>query len=87
MNNKYNIGEKIIFIPGFTDSYKQPNYGGGGYSDPNIYGEIILTISSIIEVPERNSNAYFFENWTNGAFEFAIKSLNEVRNEKLNQLI
>lgn len=30
---------------------------------------------------------YFFDKWHNGAYEIAIKSLSEIRNEKLDRIL
>lgn len=91
---KYKVGEKVRFRKGFDCDYKKLNYGGSGYADPDRLEESgirYLTISEAQPGSERGlfsvEPIYFFDNWTNGVFEFAIISLSEIRNRKIECLI
>lgn len=94
MDPKYKIGEKVIFRKGFQNhTPSSPNYGGSGWSDPDLMEESGIRFITILEILPPSLNhldfgpIYFFDKWHNGAYEIAIKSLSEIRNEKLDRIL
>ena len=89
--NKFNVGDKVVCIEGFQSGFKDRiDYGGAGYYDPISWYKLVnkdisLTIKGFIE--DKGTYAYFFNNWENGIYEYALKSISDLRDEKLSKLL
>jgi hypothetical protein len=89
---KYKIGEKVKVLPGFTserspgvNTYTFDNsYGGFGYLETNL----TLTIKEIDEsIDKDNKHAYFFQEIPNGIYEFALISVEEIREQVIDKIL
>ena len=78
--SKYEVGDRVYVIPGWGSS----GYAGAGYL-PGIF----LTITQIDYSQSSQQYIYFFKehfSGIRGIYEFALTSIAEIREEKLNNL-
>lgn len=79
--SKFEIGEKVVFKKGYSSFHNDSNYGGGGYVDT----DIILIVKSVSKFYK--GYAYFFEDWVNGVYEYAIDSVLVKRDKLIDEIL
>lgn len=83
---KFKIGQKVVCKPGYSSHVYDSNYAGTGYfttiTESGEDTDYVLIINSTHEAGE-NAVIYFFENGTDGIYEFGLESLRDRNLEKL----
>lgn len=86
---KFNIGDKVYTLPGFTNNLNDfqdgtNKYGGAGYKE-----DLILTVSHVSNKTLKNDNdAYFFEELNGyGIYEYALENYSMIRNKKIDEIL
>ena len=82
MMNEFEIGDRVIAIPGFTKKFGHKDYAGLGY----IPGIKLIVENALYDDIPGHGNLYFFKNHIGAIYGFALKSIDEVRDEKLKKL-
>ncbi len=77
---KYKIGQKVRVLPGFTGK-RSP-----GVNTSIFNNKYALTVKEI-DVYESDINVYFFQEVLNGIYEFALISVEEIREKNLNKIL
>lgn len=79
----FNKGDKVVPRPGFSGYFRDLNYGGSGWADPDLMlgcGRAYLVVVGVF------GDVCFFEDWTNGIYVHAVMHLWEYREIKLMKL-
>lgn len=79
--SKFEIGERVVFKKGYSNYQNDSNYGGGGYADI----DITLIVKSISNFDK--GYAYFFEDWMNGVYEYAIDPVSVKRDKLIDEIL
>lgn len=72
MENKFNVGDKVICKPGFnTDGggFGNKLYGGHGY----FIGEVLTVISIDTDKKDENATVYWFKDHIGGIYQRALQ--------------
>jgi hypothetical protein len=95
----YSINDILDLQDYHTSGY--PLYAGGGYGyRENLILEIVqvskisypvkrldFDLNMVPVYKEEMTFAYFFKDWTNGMYEFALEGIDVVREEKINKIL
>jgi|688.fasta_scaffold1675563_1 hypothetical protein len=76
-------GDKVVPRPGFSGYWRDSNYGGSGWADPEImsdYNRPYLVIREVF------MDVCFFEDWNDGIYVHALMHLWEYREIKIIEL-
>ncbi len=78
---KFELGDKVVCVPGYSDS-THDRYAGSGY-----VLDKILTVTQIIEGITASSNYYYFDEINHGVKECALITLEKHRENKIKYIL